>query len=137
MKSRFSARVVTQGGDVTIVTWGNGVMLAATGVSRLAAQGIFCELIDLRWLSPWDRRCVEESVKKTGRLVVLQEDNLTSSYGAYLISEMVTNDELFGNLLAPPKLVSRADTHIPFHPLLEAAVLPSQDDVVNAVLSVF
>ena len=129
-------RVVMSGTDVTLVAWGNTVELASAAAKELKAEPISIELIDLRWLCPWDRTAVVESLGKTGRLVVVQEDNRTSSFGASLIEQILTDDASFACLLAPPRLVSRSDVHVPFHPELERAVLPSVQDVVDAVKSV-
>ncbi|MFI6099274.1 thiamine pyrophosphate-dependent enzyme [Lentzea sp. NPDC051213] len=130
------ARVVREGADVTIVSWGNGIELAAEAAGLLADDGVSAEVIDLRWLVPWDRASVAASLRRTGRLVVVQEDGRTSSFGAGLLSELVSADDEFYSLLAPPRLVSRDDMHVPFHPELERAVLPCADDVVTAVRSV-
>ncbi|WP_406238387.1 thiamine pyrophosphate-dependent enzyme [Nocardia sp. NBC_01009] len=129
------ARVVAKGEDITVVAWGNCVELAVSAATELAAESISVEVIDLVWLSPWDRDAVSESLAKTGRLVVVEEDNRTSSFGASVLTEMATNDEDFFSLAAPPRLVSRPDIHIPFHPILESAVMPSVNDVVNAIRS--
>ncbi|GGU32333.1 alpha-ketoacid dehydrogenase subunit alpha/beta [Lentzea flava] len=130
------ARVVREGTDVTIISWGNGIELSVEAASLLADDGVSAEVIDLRWLVPWDRAAVAASLRRTGRLVVVQEDGRTSSFGAGLLSELVSADDEFYSLLAPPRLVSRDDVHVPFHPELERAVLPCADDVVTAVRSV-
>lgn len=130
------ARVLRSGTDVTVVTWGNGTELAAEAADRLAAEGVEAEVIDLRWLVPLDRAAVAGSLRRTGRLVVVQEDNRTSSFGASLVADLLGGDDEFYSLLAPPRLIARDDVHVPFHPDLERAVLPSADDVVEAVRSV-
>lgn len=130
------ARTLTQGADVTVVTWGNGTELALEAAESLTAEGVGAEVVDLRWLVPLDRAAVAASLRRTGRLVVVQEDNRTSSFGAGLVTELLSADEEFYSLLAPPRLVTRGDVHVPFHPDLERAVLPAADDVVAAVRSV-
>nr|WP_311948068.1 thiamine pyrophosphate-dependent enzyme [Halomonas piscis] len=132
----MGARTVTTGSDVTVVTWGNGTELASQAAETLAKDGIGIELLDLRWLVPWDRYAVARSVHRTGRLVVVQEDARTSSYGASLLSDIASSDDEFYALLAPPRLVSRGDIHVPFHPELERAVLPCAEDIVAAIRSV-
>ncbi|MGX1508430.1 UNVERIFIED_CONTAM: 2-oxoisovalerate dehydrogenase E1 component [Streptomyces graminofaciens] len=129
------ARTLRTGTDVTIATWGNGTELATEAADTLAADGITADVLDLRWLVPLDRAAVADSLRATGRLVVVQEDNRTSSYGAGLISELLCADDDFYSLLAPPRLVTRDDVHVPFHPDLERAVLPTAHDVVAAVRS--
>lgn len=130
------ARTLRTGADVTVVTWGNGTELALEAADVLAAEGVGAEVVDLRWLVPLDRETVAASLRRTGRLVVVQEDNRTSSFGAGLVTELLSRDEEFYALLAPPRLVTREDVHVPFHPDLERAVLPAVDDVVAAVRSV-
>jgi 2-oxoisovalerate dehydrogenase E1 component len=132
----LGARTLRTGDAVTVVSWGNGTELALDAAGSLAADGVEADVIDLRWLVPLDRRTVAASVRRTGRLVVVQEDNRTSSFGAGLITELLSSDDEFYSLLAPPRLVSREDVHVPFHPDLERAVLPAADDVVAAVRSV-
>jgi 2-oxoisovalerate dehydrogenase E1 component len=132
--SGVGARIVRPGSQVTLVTWGNGVELAIEAADRLTE--VEPEVIDLRWLAPWDRETVAASLRRTGRLVVVQEDGRTSSFGATVIAELAGADDDFYSLLAPPRLVAKDDVHIPFHPELERAVLPSVDDVVAAVRSV-
>ncbi|GAA3078793.1 hypothetical protein GCM10020000_75470 [Streptomyces olivoverticillatus] len=130
------ARLLCSGADVTVATWGNGTELATEAAATLRAEGIGVEVIDLRWLAPLDRETVAASLRRTGRLVVVQEDNKTSSFGASVLAELLGGDDEFYSLLAPPRLVTRDDVHIPFHPDLESAVLPAADDVVAAIRSV-
>lgn len=132
----LGARTLRSGTEVTVVSWGNGTELALDAADALAADGVTADVIDLRWLVPMDRETVAASVRRTGRLVVVQEDNRTSSFGAGLITELLSQDDEFYSLLAPPRLVTREDVHVPFHPDLERAVLPAADDVVAAVRSV-
>ncbi len=130
------ARLVTRGDDVTILAWGNCIELATEAATRLAESNVSAEVIDLVWLAPWDRAAVARSLRKTGRLIVVQEDNRTSSFGASVLADLCSGDEEFFSLLAPPRLVSRDDIHIPFHPELEKAALPTVDDIIGAVLSI-
>ncbi|PZT70913.1 hypothetical protein DN402_06385 [Streptomyces sp. SW4] len=96
------ARTLRTGTDVTVVTWGNGTELALEAAAVLAAEGVDSEVVDLRWLVPLDRETVAASLRRTGRLVVVQEDNRTSSFGAGLVTELLSHDEEFYSLLAPP-----------------------------------
>ncbi len=127
------ARVCRTGDAVTVVSWGNVRDLAEQAATRLAAEGISVEVLDLRTLVPCDWEAIETSVAKTGRLVVVHEDNRTCGFGGTVITEMVKTNERFERLAAPPRLVAREDIHIPFHPRLEESVLPSVEDVVRAV----
>ena len=91
------------------------------------------EVIDLRSLVPWDRERVAESVAKTGRLIVVQEDNETCSFGQKIISDMVSVPDSWDTFMSPPQLVSRGDVHIGFNPIYEYAALPSTEQVVAAI----
>jgi 2-oxoisovalerate dehydrogenase E1 component len=127
------AAIRRSGKDVTVVCWGNAVELAEQAAEQLASEGVSAEVIDLRSLVPCDWATLEASLARTGRLVVVQEDNRTGSFGASVIARLVTDAGSFYRLLAPPQLVSREDVHIPFHPDLERAVLPGVADVAAAM----
>jgi 2-oxoisovalerate dehydrogenase E1 component len=85
---------------------------------------------------PCDWTAVERSIAKTGRLVVISEDVRTSSFGQAIITEMVGTQIRFNRFLSPPILVSRPDCHIPFHPILEYALLPDVARVHAAITEV-
>ena len=85
---------------------------------------------------PCDWPAIEASLKKTGRLVVVTEDAETCSFGQAVVAEICGKAERFDMLLAAPGLIARQDIHIPYHPILEAAVLPDRDKVVDAVRTV-
>ncbi|MFN7018595.1 MAG: transketolase C-terminal domain-containing protein, partial [Fimbriimonadales bacterium] len=107
--------------------------LAFQAAEHFAAQGVSLEIIDLRTLVPCDWDTIEQSLAKTGRLVVIHEDNRTCGFGQAIISEMTSGPERFNLLLAPPQLVARYDVHIPFCPELEYAVLPDLPRVIQAI----
>lgn len=125
------ARLVREGSDVTIVTWGNTLELAEEAANMLAGEASV-EIIDLRSIVPCDYDAITESVEKTGRLVVIQEDTRTCGFGQAILAEMTCNPDRFNNFLAAPQLVSRGDVHIGYNPIYEYAALPSVDDVVTA-----
>jgi 2-oxoisovalerate dehydrogenase E1 component len=127
------ASVRRAGDDVTLVSWGNGVELAEKSAQRMAAEGVSVEVIDLRTLVPCDWASIERSLQKTGRLVVVHEDNRTCGFGQAVITEMTAQPERFDLLLSPPQLVARPDIHIPFCPDLESALLPDVDRVLSAI----
>jgi 2-oxoisovalerate dehydrogenase E1 component len=129
------ARHVQFGSDVTVVSWGNCIEVVEEAAARLGNE-ISSEIIDLRTLVPCDWDSIEASVSKTGRLVVVNEDARTGSFGQAIITEMIASQERFDRLLSPPLLVAREDTHIPFNPVLEHAVLPDAAKVANALLEV-
>lgn len=125
------ARTARKGRDTTLVTWGNGVPLALKAADKLALEGVDLEIIDLRTLSPWDHAAVQASVKRTGRLLVLHEDNRTCGLGGDIIAEICEKE--MGSLRAAPRRLTRADRHLPYHFALEQDALPSEEDILHAV----
>ncbi len=90
-------------------------------VEAAARSAIDVELIDLRTIAPWDRACVLESVRKTGRCVIVHEDNLTAGFGAEIAATVAK--EAFWYLDAPVERVAVEDVPMPYHPVLLEAVL--------------
>jgi 2-oxoisovalerate dehydrogenase E1 component len=127
------AAIRRKGTDVTVVAWGNTLELAFQAAEQFAQQGVSLEIIDPRTLVPFDWETVEQSLAKTGRLVVIHEDNRTCGFGQAIIAEMTSVPERFNLLLSPPQLVARYDVHIPFCPELEYAVLPDLARVMRAI----
>jgi 2-oxoisovalerate dehydrogenase E1 component len=127
------AAIRREGTDVTVVAWGNTLELAFQAAEQFAQQGVSLEIIDPRTLVPFDWETVEGSLAKTGRLVVIHEDNRTCGFGQAIITEMTSVPERFNLLLSPPQLVARYDVHIPFCPELEYAVLPDLARVMRAI----
>ena len=120
------ARVVREGTDVTLVTYGATVQRAFAAANQIADSGISVEVIDLRSLSPWDRETVFTSVKKTSRVIVAYEDSLSWGYGAEIAAAIA--DECFAWLDAPVKRVASTDTFVGYAPQLEDAILPQVED---------
>lgn len=104
------AKLVTEGGDVTIVTYGMGVHWAKNILSK--NKNISADLIDLRILLPWDKKTVEDSVAKTGKVIVLHEDTLTGGIGAEIAAHI--SEYCFKNLDAPVMRSASLDTPVPF-----------------------
>ena len=129
------ARIRREGTDVTIVSWGNCMELAFEAADQLG-DDVSVEIIDLRSIQPWDKQAVKESLAKTGRLVVVQEDAESCSAGQMIVSEVTGNEESWYTLLSAPQLVSRPDVHIGYNPIWEYAALPAVDQVVNAIKTV-
>ena len=126
------ARIVREGSDVTVVTYGATVQRAFTAANQLAeGGGPSVEVIDLRTLSPWDQNAVFASVKKTSRVIVLYEDSMSWGYGAEIAARIA--DECFPWLDAPVKRVASADTYVGYAPRLEDSILPQVEDVKQAV----
>ncbi len=126
-----AADVKRAGTDVTICAVGPTVYAALEAAETLAAEGFEAEVIDLRSLSPWDKRTVLESVAKTGRFVAVDESFPTCSAASEWAATVA--EEAFSDLKAPVQRVTNADVPMPFSPVLEKAVLPSAADVAAAV----
>jgi pyruvate dehydrogenase E1 component beta subunit len=124
-----------EGTDVTIVGKLTTVYMALGAAERLAQQGISAEVIDPRTLVPLDKGLILESVRKTGRLVVVEEDNKTGGWAGDIAATVA--EEAFFYLDAPIKRISAPDTPPPFAPVMEAFYLPSEDKIIEAVKSLF
>ena len=124
-----------EGADVTIVGKLLTLYRALAAAEELAAEGIDAEVIDPRTLVPLDKELILGSVRKTGRLVVVEEDNLTNGWAAEIAA--IAAEEAFDYLDAPIVRVSAPDVPPPFAPLLEAHYVPSVERVVAAVRSLF
>lgn len=122
-------KVLRTGADVTLVTWGALVHRCVEAVDRLGADVV--ELIDLRTVAPWDRALVLESVRKTGRCLVVHEDTVTAGFGAEIAATLAK--EAFWWLDAPVERYCVPDVPMPYHPTLLEAVLPTVDGIVARV----
>lgn len=123
------------GSDVTIVGKLLTVYRALAAAEQLAQEGIQAEVIDPRTLVPLDKELILESVRKTGRLVIVEEDNLTGGWAADIAA--IVAEEAFFWLDAPIKRVSAPDTPAPFAPVMEQFYVPSEERVIEAVKSLF
>jgi len=126
------ARIVAEGTDLTLVTWGNCVEVAELALEGMA-DAPSAELIDLRSIAPWDRDAVRASALKTGRLLVVQEDNVSCSVGQMIVAALCEDGAFLEALASPPALVSKDDVHVGFHPNYEYASLPDAERVAAAV----
>ena len=125
------ARVVREGTDVTIVTWGMMVHKSVAAARTLDKEGISPEVIDIRSISPLDTESILKSVKKTGRLLVIYEDHEFVGFGAEIVSQVA--DAAFEHLDAPIRRLAGKFSYVPFADPLERAVLPQDDDVLGAI----
>jgi pyruvate/2-oxoglutarate/acetoin dehydrogenase E1 component len=126
-------RLRRSGADVTVVTWGAITSRVLASADRLADEGIEAEVIEAVWLNPFDHEAVAQSVARTGRLVVVHEANTTGGFGAEILARVVEGGT---PLKSPPRRVGARDSRIPAAVGLAAAVLPQDDDIVQAVRSV-
>jgi len=123
------AKLVREGTDLTIVTYGSLVGRATQAAKTLQPEGVQAEILDLRSLNPYDWDLISASVKKTNRVLVLHEDNVSWGYGAEIAARI--GEELFEYLDAPVRRLAGKDVFIPYHPVLEDAVLPQPADIVR------
>jgi 2-oxoisovalerate dehydrogenase E1 component beta subunit len=124
--------VYREGRDASVVTYGRMVQVALQAAQQLAAEGVDVEVVDLRSLSPYDWDAVQATVKKTGRVVFLNEDTEVTNFAEHLLRRTV--ESLFYDLLAPPRVLAGA--HVPGIGLadaLERASVPQVADVVGAL----
>jgi 2-oxoisovalerate dehydrogenase E1 component len=126
------ARVVREGTDLSIVTYGAMVHRAEVAAAELQRDGgISLEILDLRSLSPYDWEAIVSTVTKTNRVIVAYEDMRSWGYGAEIAARIA--DELFHNLDAPVRRVAALDSFCAYQPQLEEKILPQSRDIVNAV----
>jgi 2-oxoisovalerate dehydrogenase E1 component len=127
------ARVVRPGTDVTIVAWGRSVHMALQALGQMAAAGAepSAEIIDLRTIVPLDMDTVLASARRTGRVLVAHEAPLFAGMGAEVAAQIA--DAAFDSLDAPVRRIGARDSFVPFAPNLEAAVLPSVEQIATAI----
>jgi 2-oxoisovalerate dehydrogenase E1 component len=128
-----SAKVVKEGTDMTIVTYGAVVPRALQAAQRIEREeGVSVELIDLRCLQPYDFEAIANSVRKTSRCIVAHEDTMSFGYGAEIAARV--GDELFHDLDAPVKRIAAMDTFVAYQPALEDVILPQAEHLYQAML---
>ena len=120
-----------QGTDLTIATYSRAAIQSLEVADALAGKGIEAEVVDLRTVRPLDVDTVRESVKKTGRLLVVHEAPAAVGVGAEVIAAVVESDA-FDYLLAPARRVCGRDNPIPYAPELEKATIPQAEDIEQA-----
>ena len=128
------ARIARPGRDVTIVSWSRGMQYALAAAETLAAEGIEAEVIDLRTLRPIDWETVIGSIKRTNRVVTVEESWPVCSIGSEICAQAAI--QAFDYLDAPPTKVCGADVPMPYAANLEKLALPTADQVVQAVKAV-
>ena len=126
------ARKRATGSDVTLVAWGNTIEKSLEALEKLGAEASV-DLIDLRSIVPWDREAIEESVRRTKRLVVVQEDTENCSVGQMIITHITAQPGIWDGLVSPPILVSKGNVMIGYNPIYEYAALPDVERIVAAI----
>jgi 2-oxoisovalerate dehydrogenase E1 component len=130
------AKVVREGTDVTVITYGAVVQRALVAAQELAeSDGIETEVIDLRSLNPVDWNAIEQSVRKTNKVIVAYEDALSFGYGAEIAARIA--DRCFAWLDAPVRRVASTDTFVAYSPELEDVILPQVEDLRNAIAEIY
>lgn len=125
------AKVIKEGNDLSIITYGAMVYESRLAVNKLEEEGFSIEIIDLRTIAPLDVETIYRSVKKTGKAIVIHEDTLTAGFGAEITSLIM--DNCFEFLDGPVKRIGAADVPIPFHPNLENAVMPGREKIYKSL----
>jgi len=124
------ADIKREGSDITLISWSKNVFLTLQVAEALAEQGISAEVIDLRTLRPLDEAAVLNSVAKTNRCLIIQEQHEIASYGAWLAH--LIQSKIFDSLDAPVGLVSSLEVPMPYSKALEVHVLPSKERCIEA-----
>lgn len=122
-------RIVREGDDLVIVTWGATVEKSRQAAAALEEQdGSSVSVLDLRSIVPWDTQLVAEAVNRTSRVLVVHEDVLTAGFGAEVAAWIAEHS--FSDLDAPVGRVGATDTHVAYEPALEKAILPQVEDIL-------
>ena len=127
-----SARMRHDGTDVLVVTWGALVQRTMFAAHQAEKEGVSVAVLDLRTIAPYDWTAIASHVKRTNRIVVAHEDQLTCGFGAEIAARVA--GELFEYLDAPVRRVGALDTPVAYNPDLEDAILPQSSDVLRAIL---
>jgi 2-oxoisovalerate dehydrogenase E1 component len=122
---------VREGTDLTVITFGALVQRSLVAARQGEGDGLSPEILDLRSLAPYDWDAIAESVKKTGKALVVHEDSRSFGYGAEIAARI--GDELFEHLDAPVRRVGALDTFVGYNPALEDEILPQVRDVLAAM----
>ena len=124
-------RLVLEGEDITVITWGAMVQKCIEAVQYLELGNDQVEIFDLRTLNPLDMGIIEKSLSKTGKVVIVYEDNLTNGPGAEIAAKI--SDDFFELLDGPVSRVAAKDSPVPFNWFLEEKILPQTEDIAESI----
>ncbi len=129
------ANIMREGSDITIIAWSMMVHKAMEAAEELAKQGVSAEVIDARTLVPFDKETLFNSIKKTHRLAIVQEDTRTSGFASEIVTMVAETciDELEENVIR----VTAPDCPVPYSPVLEDAYVPSCESIVKEIMQIF
>jgi biotin carboxyl carrier protein len=123
------ARKRSSGSDLTVVAWGNTIEKSLEALEKMGDDASV-ELIDLRSIVPWDHAAIEKSVRRTGRLIVVQEDTENCSVGQMIITHITGQSDIWNEMVSPPILVSKGNVMIGYNAIYEYAALPDVERIV-------
>ena len=127
------AAVVREGTDLTIVTWGALVQRSLLAAQQAEKDGVSVAVLDLRTIIPYDWDTIAQYTRRTNRVIVVHEDQLTAGFGGEIAARI--SDELFEHLDAPVRRVAAKDCPVAYAPVLEEVILPNSSDVLQAILA--
>jgi 2-oxoisovalerate dehydrogenase E1 component len=125
------AKVVKEGSDITVVSYGQTLWYSVGVANKLEEEGYSVEVIDIRTIIPLDVETIYNSVKKTGKVIVIHEDTITAGFGAEIAAKIAEN--CFEHLDGPVRRIAAKDAHVPYSPVLENAMLPSREEIYNGI----
>jgi 2-oxoisovalerate dehydrogenase E1 component len=125
------ANVVKEGSDLTVITYGVPLWDSMQVSRKLEEEGYSIEIIDVRTIIPLDDETIFNSVRKTNKAIVIHEDTITAGFGAEIASRISEN--CFQYLDGPVKRLAAKDSHIPYSPILENAILPNKEKIYKGI----
>jgi len=125
------AKVVREGLDLTVVSYGVSMWDSLNAARKLEEEGYSIEVIDIRTIIPLDEETIFRSVKKTNKVIVIHEDTFTAGFGGEIAARIA--DNCFKYLDGPVKRIAAKDSHIPYSPILENAILPNREQIYKGI----
>jgi 2-oxoisovalerate dehydrogenase E1 component len=125
------AKVVCEGNDLTVVSYGLSLWDSIFASKKLEEEGHSVEIIDIRTIIPLDEETIFNSVRKTGKVIVVHEDTFTAGFGAEIAARIA--DNCFQFLDGPVKRIAAKDSHIPYSPILENTILPTRELIYKGI----